>query len=84
MFYFHDISLLEECRGPNYGYGCDESCECVYGTCNSNATYENQSCTCDTGYQLPLCDRLIDACGKNIYFVDELLHCEKKPHCSSF
>ncbi len=66
MFYLHHLYLLIECLGPNYGYGCSESCECVHGSCNPNATNVNQSCTCDSGYQLPLCDRLIDTCGMNI------------------
>jgi len=75
-FYCDDIYLFEECRGQNYGYGCNESCQCVQGTCNPNATNTNQSCTCNTGYQPPFCIQLIDSCGKNIYFVDELLDYE--------
>ncbi len=58
-----------ECRGPNYGYGCNSSCQCVRGTCNRNATNENESCSCDPGYQPPLCVQLIDACGKSLSFL---------------
>jgi hypothetical protein len=65
-FYCDDVYLFEECRGPTYGYGCNASCQCVHGTCNPNATNVNQSCTCNTGYQLPFCIQLIDTCGKNI------------------
>lgn len=65
-----DVYLYKECRGPNYGYGCNESCQCVRGICNRNATNVNQSCTCNAGYQSPFCIKLIDACGKNISFID--------------
>ncbi|CAF3298921.1 unnamed protein product [Rotaria sp. Silwood2] len=53
------------CRGANYGYGCNESCRCVNGRCNRNATHINESCTCDPRYQPPLCSRLIDQCAIN-------------------
>jgi hypothetical protein len=69
IFNLVDIHLLEECLGPNYGYGCNESCQCVQGTCNINATNVNQSCTCNPGFQTPLCVQLIDSCGKYLHFV---------------
>ncbi|CAF4435973.1 unnamed protein product [Rotaria sp. Silwood2] len=53
------------CRSANYGYGCKESCRHVPGKCNLNATHENESCTCNLGYQPPFCSRLIDQCAIN-------------------
>src|SRR5690349_9256254 len=74
---FNSLYLLKECRGPNYGYGCNQSCECIHGTCNPNATNSNESCICDPVYQPPFCVQLKDACGKNINFIDELLDSEE-------
>ncbi len=68
-FLFVCVCTFEECLGPNFGYGCNESCQCVHGTCNPNATNVNQSCTCNVGYQLPLCVQLIDTCGMDLHFV---------------
>ncbi|CAF4847833.1 unnamed protein product [Rotaria sp. Silwood2] len=65
IFYFYDIYLSEACRSANYGYGCKESCRHVPGKCNLNATHENESCTCNLGYQPPFCSRLIDQCAIN-------------------
>ncbi len=67
------IYLIKECRGLNYGYGCNQSCQCVYGICDRNATDVNQSCTCNPGYQPPFCVQLIDRCGKNNYFVNQFI-----------
>jgi hypothetical protein len=68
LFFFYGFILLlfEVCGDLNYGYNCNESCNCNFGTCNSNATSANQSCTCNAGYEPPFCDKLIDICGKNI------------------
>jgi hypothetical protein len=74
--------LIKECRGLNYGYGCNQSCQCVYGICDRNATDVNQSCTCNPGYQPPFCVQLIDACGKNSYFVNQFIDYEKQMICS--
>ncbi|CAF2923268.1 unnamed protein product [Rotaria sp. Silwood2] len=63
--YFDTIKGCLPCRGANYGYGCNESCRCVNGRCNRNATHINESCTCDPRYQPPLCSRLIDQCAIN-------------------
>ncbi|UJR15672.1 hypothetical protein I4U23_002606 [Adineta vaga] len=50
------------CGNLNYGYGCNETCQCGFGTCNANATSINESCTCDSGYERPLCNKRIDIC----------------------
>ncbi|CAF3680624.1 unnamed protein product [Adineta steineri] len=63
--YSDDGKQCLQCRGPNYGINCSQSCQCIYGTCNKNATNENDSCTCDPGYQLPYCNRIINACESN-------------------
>ncbi|CAF3894012.1 unnamed protein product [Adineta steineri] len=60
--YSDDGKQCLQCRGPNYGINCSQSCQCIYGECNKNATNENDSCTCDPGYQLPYCNRIINAC----------------------
>ncbi|CAF1151504.1 unnamed protein product [Rotaria sp. Silwood1] len=56
---------IDACRDQNYGYGCKQSCECVHGKCNRNATHVNESCICDPIYQPPLCIQLIDQCAIN-------------------
>ncbi|CAF2923310.1 unnamed protein product [Rotaria sp. Silwood2] len=63
--YSDTIKGCRPCRGPNYGYGCNESCRCVNGNCNRNATHENESCNCDLGYAPPFCIQLIDQCAIN-------------------
>jgi hypothetical protein len=70
---FHDLHLLKACQGPNYGYGCNQSCQCVHGTCIASATNANESCTCSAGFQTPFCVQLIDTCGKNISVIGEFL-----------
>ncbi len=75
---FHDIYFIcKACQGPNYGYGCNQSCECVNGNCLANAIYANQSCTCNAGYATPFCDKLIDICGETIFFINKFLNYEK-------
>lgn len=64
------IFISKACGSLNYGYGCTETCECVRGTCNSNATNQNQSCICDSGYHGILCGRILDSCGKNLHSFD--------------
>ncbi|CAF0869133.1 unnamed protein product [Adineta ricciae] len=53
------------CENLNYGYGCNETCLCNFGTCNANATSANESCTCDPGYEPPFCSKQIDQCANN-------------------
>ncbi|CAF3404455.1 unnamed protein product [Rotaria sp. Silwood1] len=54
-----------ECYNLNYGYGCNQTCNCTYGTCNSNATSTNGSCKCDSGYEGTFCDKRIDKCASS-------------------
>ncbi len=59
--------FFQECGFLNYGYGCNESCQCgSSSTCIANATNLNGSCTFARGYQAPLYDKRLDMCGKNI------------------
>ncbi|CAF1580921.1 unnamed protein product, partial [Adineta ricciae] len=55
------------CESLNYGYGCNETCLCNFGTCNANATSANESCTCDLGYEPPFCSKQIDQCANNTF-----------------
>ena len=71
------------CDTGSYGYNCSQKCLCAYGTCNSNATSANESCSCISTYARPFCSRRIDFCGKNKVYDQEpfllkikLLRCE--------
>ena len=60
---FGNAFFIVACENLNYGYGCNETCLCSFGTCNANATSANESCTCDLGYKPPFCFQQIDQCG---------------------
>ncbi|CAF4029746.1 unnamed protein product, partial [Rotaria sordida] len=65
-FEYSDIIMgCRQCGDRNYGYGCNESCQCIHGTCNQNATNVNGSCSCDSIHQGQFCDKLIDQCANN-------------------
>ncbi|CAF4384945.1 unnamed protein product, partial [Rotaria sp. Silwood2] len=68
------------CRGPNYGYGCNESCRCVNGNCNRNATHENESCNCNLLYAPPFCIQLIDKCATNSVCNNATEDCATNPN----
>ncbi|CAF0850637.1 unnamed protein product [Rotaria sp. Silwood1] len=54
-----------QCYDSNYGYGCNQTCNCTYGTCNPNATSTNGSCICDIRYEGTFCDKRIDICARS-------------------
>jgi len=63
LYYF----FFKACGSLNYGYGCNESCQCsYYSVCNASATNINDSCICNQGYAKPFCNNRIDTCGKNV------------------
>ncbi|CAF3697466.1 unnamed protein product [Rotaria sordida] len=45
------------CYELNYGYGCNQICNCTYGDCNPNATSPAGSCICDGTHEGIFCDR---------------------------
>lgn len=57
-------SFFSECDSGTFGYGCNQSCDCNFGTCNPNATTAGNSCICPE-YILPNCSTRIDKCGKH-------------------
>ncbi|CAF1395353.1 unnamed protein product [Rotaria sordida] len=53
------------CYELNYGYGCNQICNCTYGDCYPNATSPAGSCICDGTHEGIFCDRSIDMCARN-------------------
>ncbi|CAF4415936.1 unnamed protein product, partial [Rotaria sp. Silwood2] len=54
-----------QCYDLNYGYDCNQMCNCTYGSCNPNATNVIGSCICDSGYEGTFCNKRIDMCASN-------------------
>ncbi|CAF3955011.1 unnamed protein product, partial [Adineta steineri] len=78
--YTSDGKSCSGCGDRNYGYGCNESCQCNFGTCNPNATNVNQSCTCNTGYTEIFCDKRIDICALNNTYDSTIEDCITDPN----